>query len=139
MHIVSIGGGPAGLYSAILFRKAFPDARVRVLERNRADDTFGWGVVFSEETLSTFGEADRESYDAIRASFAYWDDIETYYGGACVTSTGHGFCGMSRKRLLQILQERARALGVEMEFQREVKSAEEVRRDADLVLAVDGV
>src|SRR6187455_1338000 len=101
MNIVSIGGGPAGLYSAILFRKAFPDARVRVLERNRADDTFGWGVVFSEETLS---------------SFAYWDDIETYYGGACITSTGHGFCGMSRKRLLQILQERARSLGVEMEF-----------------------
>ncbi len=139
MRIVSIGGGPAGLYSAILFKKAFPDAQIRVLERNRADDTFGWGVVFSEETLSHFGDADRESYDAIRAAFAYWDDIETYYGGTCVTSTGHGFCGMSRKRLLNILQERCRALGVGLEFQRDVKSAEDVRRDADLVLAVDGV
>jgi anthraniloyl-CoA monooxygenase len=75
MRIVSIGGGPAGLYSAILFKQAFPDARVRVLERNRADDTFGWGVVFSEETLSHFGDADRESYDAIRSAFTYWDDI----------------------------------------------------------------
>jgi len=139
MKIVSIGGGPAGLYSAILFKKAFPDAAVRVVERNRADDTFGWGVVFSEETLSHFGDADRESYEAIRGAFAYWDDIETYFGGACVTSTGHGFCGMSRKHLLDILQDRCRALGVEMEFQREIRRAEDVRKGADLVLAVDGV
>src|SRR6187399_1547253 len=138
MHIVSIGGGPSGLYFSILMKKAFPDARIRVLERNKADDTFGWGVVFSEETLSHFGEADRESYDAIRGAFAYWDDIETYFGGTCVTSTGHGFCGMSRKRLLNILQERCRVLGVELEFEREVKSAEEFRA-ADLVVACDGV
>jgi len=139
MHIVSIGGGPAGLYFSILMKKAFPDARIRVLERNKADDTFGWGVVFSEETLSHFGEADRESYDAIRGAFSYWDDIETHYGGTCVTSTGHGFCGMSRKRLLNILQDRCRALGVELTFEREVKSAEEFRRSADLVVACDGV
>ena len=88
MRIVSIGGGPAGLYFSILMKKAFPDASIRVLERNRPDDTFGWGVVFSAETLSHFGDADRESYDAIRAAFAYWDDIETFYGGKCVTSTG---------------------------------------------------
>jgi anthraniloyl-CoA monooxygenase len=139
MHIVSIGGGPAGLYFSILMKKAFPDARIRVLERNKADDTFGWGVVFSEETLSHFGDADRESYEAIRASFAYWDDIETYFGGTCVTSTGHGFCGMSRKQLLSILQDRCRALGVELTFEREVKSAEEFRTTADLVIACDGV
>jgi anthraniloyl-CoA monooxygenase len=139
MRIVSIGGGPAGLYFSILMKKAFPAASIRVLERNQPDDTFGWGVVFSAETLSHFGDADRESYDAIRAAFSYWDDIETFYGGKCVTSTGHGFCGMSRKRLLQILQERCRALGVTMDFQREIRSAEEVRGDADLVLAADGV
>jgi anthraniloyl-CoA monooxygenase len=139
MDIVSLGGGPAGLYFSILMKKAFPDARIRVFERNRADDTFGWGVVFSEETLSHFGEADRESYDAIRGAFAYWDDIETYYGGTCVTSTGHGFCGMSRRRLLEILQARCRSLGVELEFQREVASADEFRGAADLVVACDGV
>jgi anthraniloyl-CoA monooxygenase len=138
MDIVSIGGGPAGLYFSILMKKAFPDARLRVFERNKPDDTFGWGVVFSEETLSHFGDADRESYYAITKAFARWDDIETYYGGQCVTSTGHGFCGMSRKRLLEILQERCRTLGVELEFEREVKSAEEFRA-ADLVVACDGV
>ena len=139
MKIVSIGGGPAGLYFSILMKKSFPDVSIRVLERNRADDTFGWGVVFSVETLSGLGEADRESYESIRRQFSYWDDIETYFGGTCVTSTGHGFCGMSRKRLLHILQERARSLGVEIEYQREVRSAESVRGDADLVLAADGV
>src|SRR5690606_7397646 len=99
---------------------AFPDARIAVRERNRADDTFGWGVVFSKETLGHFGDADEETYEEIRRSFAYWDDIDTYVGDACVTSTGHGFCGMSRKRLLNILQRRAAGLGVELRFEDEV-------------------
>lgn len=138
MDMVSIGGGPAGLYFAILAKKAFPGARIRVLERNRADDAFGWGVVFSRETLDHFREADPESHAAITGAFVYWDDIETFYGGTSVVSTGHGFCGFSRKRLLQILQERAAGLGVELEFEREVGSVREFG-GADLVVAADGV
>jgi len=138
MRIVSIGGGPAGLYTAILMRKAFPDARITVHERNRPDDTFGWGVVFSAATLSHFRESDAESYDAITRQFIYWDDIETYYGDTCVRSTGHGFCGMSRQRLLTILQERCRELGVELIFESEVRRVEDVG-PADLILAADGI
>ncbi len=138
MNIVCIGGGPAGLYFAILMRKAFPDSRIRVLERNRSDDTFGWGVVFSDETLGAFEDADPESYAAITSSFKYWRDIETYHRGECVVSTGHGFAALSRKTLLLILQERCRELGVELEFEREVDSVAEFA-DADLIVASDGV
>jgi len=138
MKIVCIGGGPAGLYFAILMRKAFPDSEIRVVERNRADDTFGWGVVFSDETLGVFEEVDAESYAEITAAFKYWRDIETYHRGECVVSTGHGFAALSRKRLLLILQERCRELGVELEFEREVKSVAEFA-DADLIVAADGV
>jgi anthraniloyl-CoA monooxygenase len=138
MDVVSVGGGPAGLYFSILLAQAYPESRIRVLERNRADDTFGWGVVFSAETLSHFRDADAETYDAITSSFRYWDDIETYYGDSCVRSTGHGFCGMSRKRLLQIFHERCRQLGVELCFETEVSSLADVK-DADLVLAADGI
>jgi anthraniloyl-CoA monooxygenase len=138
MKIVSVGGGPGGLYFAILMKKAFPAADISVLERNQAGDTFGWGVVFSDETLGHFEQADPESYAEIRKQFAYWGDIETYFGGACVRSTGHGFCGLSRKRLLEIFHARCRELGVRLEFQREVKRFEEVA-GADLVLAADGL
>ena len=138
MRIVSIGGGPAGLYFGILMKKAFPEAEIVIHERNRSDDTFGWGVVFSAETLGHFRESDAESYDEITRQFIYWDDIETYYGDTCVRSTGHGFCGMSRKRLLQILQDRCRELGVELRFESEVRSLEDVG-PADLVLAADGI
>src|SRR6187401_375932 len=120
MRFVSIGGGPAGLWFAILARKAFPDAKVEVIERNKPDDTFGWGVVFSRETLGNLAASDPESYAKIEREFALWDDIETYYRGEKVVSTGHGFCGLSRKRLLQILQERARGLGAVLTFEREV-------------------
>ena len=91
MKIASIGGGPGGLFFGILMKKAFPDAEIDIYERNRADDTFGWGVVFSDETLGNIERADPESFAEIRAQFAYWDDIETYVGDTCVTSTGHGF------------------------------------------------
>ncbi|RKY21898.1 MAG: bifunctional salicylyl-CoA 5-hydroxylase/oxidoreductase [Planctomycetota bacterium] len=138
MDIVSVGGGPAGLYFSILMARAFPDARIRVMERNRPDDTFGWGVVFSAETLSHFRDADAPSYDAILAGFRYWDDIETHYGDTCVRSTGHGFCGMSRKHLLQIFHARCRELGVELCFEQEVTSLSDVA-GADLVLAADGL
>ena len=138
MNIVCIGGGPAGLYFSILIRKVLPDARVTLHERNRADDTFGWGVVFSDETLGNFEEADPETYRAIREEFVYWSDIETTFRGEMVRSTGHGFCGMARKRLLQILHERAAELGVELNFQSEV-DLEAVRAEADLVIACDGI
>jgi len=139
MNIVCVGGGPGGLYAAILFKKAFPDASIRVLERNRRDDTFGWGVVFSDETLGNFQAADPETYDAILAKFRYWTDIDTWYGGECVTSTGHGFCGMSRKNLLLLLQDRCAELGVEMEFECEIEDFDRLRGEADLLIAADGV
>ena len=138
MRIVSIGGGPAGLYFAILMKKASPEAEITIYERNRPDDTFGWGVVFSDETLSNFEEADPETYRAITREFAYWGDIETFYGDTCVRSTGHGFCGMARKKLLQLFHERCRELGVELRFEEDVDDLERFR-DADLVLAADGV
>jgi anthraniloyl-CoA monooxygenase len=137
MKIVSVGGGPAGLYFGILIKKAFPEVSVRVLERNRPDDTFGWGVVFSDETLGGFEAADPESYAEITASFRYWDSIETFYGGAKTVSTGHGFAAISRQKLLLILQERAREVGVEFEFETEVSDLDAL--DADFILAADGV
>jgi anthraniloyl-CoA monooxygenase len=138
MKINCLGGGPAGLYFGILMKKAFPHVDVRVIERNRPDDTFGWGVVFSDETLENFEAADAESYGEITARFKYWRDIETFFGGEKVVSSGHGFAALGRKELLLILQRRCRDLGVELEFEREIESLDEVR-DADLVLAADGV
>jgi len=138
MNIASLGGGPAGLYFSILMKKAFPDARIQVFERNKADDTFGWGVVFSDETLGHFEAADPETYREIRRQFRYWGDIETWYGDTCVRSTGHGFCGMSRKKLLQIFHDRCRELGVDLVFQHEVKDDAELGA-RDLILASDGI
>ena len=139
MNIASLGGGPAGLYFAILMKKAFPATRITVYERNRADDTFGWGVVFSDETLGNFEAADPESYREITQHFAYWGDIETYYRDSCVRSTGHGFCGLSRKKLLQIFHDRCRELGVELVFQREITDIDALAGEVDLLLAADGI
>ncbi len=138
MNIASLGGGPAGLYFAILMKKAFPSARIQVFERNKPDDTFGWGVVFSDETLSNFEEADPETYAEIRRQFVYWGDIETWYADTCVRSTGHGFCGMSRKALLHVFHARCRELGVELVFDREIKDEAELG-PRDLILAADGL
>ncbi len=138
MRIVSIGGGPAGLYFALLMKAADPAHDVTVVERNRPDDTFGFGVVFSDATLEGFAEADRDTYEAITRSFAHWDDIAIHYRGEVLTSTGHGFAGMSRQRLLDILQRRCADLGVRLLFQTEV-SDPDAHGDADLVLAADGV
>ena len=138
MKIVSIGGGPAGLYFAILMKKQDPSHDITIVERNKPDDTFGWGVVFSDETLGGFETADKPSHDRIRKEFAYWPDIDTFIHGQCIRSTGHGFAGMSRKRMLNILQERCSELGVKLQFQHEVKSVREFA-GADLILAADGV
>ncbi|WP_270937903.1 bifunctional salicylyl-CoA 5-hydroxylase/oxidoreductase [Falsiroseomonas oryzae] len=137
MRIAVIGGGPAGLYFAILMKRDLPAARITVVERNRADDTFGFGVVFSDATLDTFQAADEPSYRAITSSFAYWDDIEIHAKGSVHRIGGNGFCGCSRRTLLLLLQERARALGVELEFRRE--ATPEDFPDADLIVAADGI
>ena len=116
MKISVIGGGPAGLYFALLVKKARPACEIAVYERNRPDDTFGWGVVFSDETLSNFLDADRLTYERITEGFVHWDAIDVHYRGEVVRSGGHGFSGIARRRLLQILQERCRELGVVLEF-----------------------
>ena len=138
LQITIIGGGPGGLFAAILIAKAFPRARISLYERNRAGETFGWGVVFSDETLGNVEAADPESFAEIRAEFAYWADIETYVGDDLVRSTGHGFCGLGRKTLLEILDRRARALGVRLHYETEVRR-DALERESDLVIAADGL
>lgn len=137
LRIVCIGGGPAGLYFALLMKKQNPGHDVTVYERNQADSTFGWGVVFSDETLENFN-ADPESRREIDAALAHWDDIDVHFKGKCITSSGHGFSGIGRMKLLQILQARCRELGVKLEFGREIDTAEPFL-DADLVVAADGL
>ncbi|HUI59656.1 MAG TPA: bifunctional salicylyl-CoA 5-hydroxylase/oxidoreductase [Steroidobacteraceae bacterium] len=137
-RIVCLGGGPAGLYAAILLRKALPAARVEVYERNRPDDTFGWGVVFSDQTMGNFRSADPETHGAILDSFHHWDDIAIHFRGQRFVSSGHGFCGIGRKRLLNLLQQRARELGVHQEFQHQIDDTAAFA-DADLIIAADGV
>ncbi|MGR3463585.1 bifunctional salicylyl-CoA 5-hydroxylase/oxidoreductase [Limimaricola sp.] len=139
MRIACIGGGPAGLYFAISAKLRDPAHEIVVIERNRADDTFGWGVVLSDETLDNLAANDAVSAAAIRAHFAYWDDVAVVKDGTRITSTGHGFCGIGRKRLLLLLQERARELGVELRFEAEVGSAADYAADYDLVVAADGL
>jgi anthraniloyl-CoA monooxygenase len=138
VKIVCVGGGPAGLYFALLMKKADPAHDVTVVERNRPDDTFGFGVVFSDATLDNFAEADPETYEELVRAFAHWDDIDIHYQGQVITSSGHGFSGLSRQRLLDVLRARGEALGVRFEFQREVADVEPWA-DADLVLVADGV
>ena len=137
MRVVSIGGGPAGLFFAILLKKLDPRHEVEVYERNRLDDTFGFGVVFSDATEEALAHGDRETVSAMAAASHRWDDIEIHYRGSTLTSTGHGFSGLSRKALLKILADRCRALGVRLCFEREIADPEQVR-GADLVLAADG-
>ena len=139
MKILCLGGGPAGLYFAISMKLRDSRHDITVLERNRANDTFGWGVVLSDEALSRMQHNDPKSTDMIRNSFAYWDDIAVVRGPERMVSGGHGFAGIGRKAMLIILQERARELGVNLLFETEFKTAEEYRRDYDLVVACDGI
>src|SRR5262245_56586061 len=139
MKIHVVGGGPAGLYFAILMKKAWPQRCIIVFERNRPDDTFGFGVVFSDQTLDTFESYDRESYRAIIGHFAYWDDIEIHFRGTTHRIGGNGFCGCSRTDLLKILGRRARSLGIEIKYQSEVSPTDPKIRGADLVVVADGI
>jgi anthraniloyl-CoA monooxygenase len=138
MKIVCVGGGPAGLYFAILMKKAAPDTEITVYERNRPFDTFGWGVVFSDQTLENLKDGDQISQQRIIDSFAHWDDIDIHFKGRTITSGGHGFCGIERKHLLNILQERAQELGVTLAFETEIGDLSRFA-DADLIIASDGL
>ncbi len=139
MRIACLGGGPAGLYFAISTKLRQPDAEVVVFERNRADDTFGWGVVLSDETLTNLQANDPASAATIRDHFAYWDDIAVHHRGQKMLSTGHGFCGIGRKRMLLILHERAKELGVDLRFETEAGAASGYMDDYDVVVACDGL
>ncbi len=137
--VLVTGGGPAGLYFSISLKLRDPSCDITVVERNNADDTFGWGVVLSAETLENLRANDVESAAAIRQNFAWWDDLAVHVKGRKMVSTGHGFCGIGRKKLLLILQHRAAALGVNLYFKTEAQSTTESANDYDLVVAADGL
>ncbi len=138
MRVHVIGGGPGGLFSAILLKRANPAHEVVVYERNRANDPFGFGVVFSDATGHALASADPPTFTAMERRFAHWDDIDVHYDGHVITSTGHGFSGLSRRALLEILTERATELGVDIRFGCDVEDPASLA-DADLVIAADGV
>ncbi|MCO5733850.1 bifunctional salicylyl-CoA 5-hydroxylase/oxidoreductase [Rhizobium sp. SSA_523] len=138
MRIVCIGGGPAGLYFALLMKKRHPAHEIRVIERNRPYDTFGWGVVFSDQTMQSMRIWDAESAAEIEDAFNHWDDIEVLFKGTRQRTSGHGFVGIGRKKLLNILQRRCEALGVELVFETEAAGDQDYP-EADLIIAADGV
>ena len=141
MRIVCLGGGPAGLYFAVLMKLQNPAHVVTVVERNRPFDTFGWGVVLSDQTLGNLRVADPVSAQLIGDAFNHWDDVEMFFKGRSVRSGGHGFCGIGRKKLLNILQERCIALGVDLVFEADVQDdqATAAQYNADLLIACDGL
>src|SRR5258708_1017036 len=138
MKIACVGGGPAGLYFAISMKLRDPGHDIEVFERNAPGVTFGWGVVFSDQTVENLTANDLKSAQIIAAEFAHWDDVDVHLRGECVTSGGHGFIGIGRKRLLEILQTRARGLGVTLHFDAECDPADPKWRGYDLVIASDG-
>lgn len=138
MKIVCIGGGPAGLYFALLMKRLYPAHDITVVERNRPYDTFGWGVVFSDATLDNMTQWDPETAAEVRQAFNHWDDIELHVKDEVIRSGGHGFVGIGRKKLLNILQARCEQLGVKLVFEADVASDEEFP-DADLIIASDGI
>ena len=141
MKITVIGGGPGGLYTALLTKKARPDWEIEVYERNRADDTFGFGVVFSDETLDEFLNRDLPVFERMRGQFAYWDDVAIHFKGQEMRVAGNGFCGTSRHTLLRILQDRCMELGVDLHFEQDLKPEEIATRFAssDVIVASDGI
>jgi len=139
MKINIIGGGPAGLYFAILMRKADPAHQIHIFERNGADDTFGWGVVFSGKTLANLRAADEESHAAITKDFEAWDNVDVAHRNSKISIHGNSFSGIARLRLLNILQERALELGVEINFHTEITDFDALKQTCDLLVGADGV
>ena len=141
MNILCIGGGPAGLYFATLMKQKNPAHQITVVERNRPYDTFGWGVVLSDQTLENLRVADAFTAQQIGAAFNHWDDIEVFFKGRSMRSGGHGFCGIGRKHLLNILQARCESLGVQLVFETDVSDDQSLalHYQADLVIASDGL
>jgi len=139
VSVAVVGGGPGGLYFAALAKRLGPDTEITVWERNAADDTFGFGVVFSDETLGGIEHADPWVYQQMEREFARWDDIDVHFRDQVITSGGHGFAAMSRKRLLQILQQRCRELGVDVRFSTPAPDIDSLKAEYDLVVAADGL
>lgn len=139
MKITIIGGGPAGLYFALLMKRRAPAHDVTIYERGGANDTFGWGVVFSDKTLSYLQEADAETHDEITKNFATWDNVDVVHRDERVTIRGNRFTGIRRLRLLNILQERCRELGVALRFNTEINDFDSLSADSDLIVGADGV
>ena len=139
MQVACLGGGPAGLYFAISMMRRDPSHQITVYERNRPGDTFGWGVVLSDQTLENMTANDPEGARAIEASLAHWDDIDVFFREERVRSSGHGFSGIGRKRLLQVLQDRALELGVRIEFETDIGPDDPRLTGADLIIAADGL
>lgn len=138
MKITVIGGGPGGLYFSILTKKAMPHWEINVYERNKPEDSFGFGVVFSDETLGEFLKRDMQSYELIRSKFAYWDDIIVARDGQEVSIAGNGFCGCSRKTLLKLLHQRCEEEGVKLHFEQNVDDLSQFK-DSDIIVAADGI
>lgn len=139
MKINITGGGPAGLYFALLMKKANPAHEVTVFERNAPNDTFGWGVVFSDKTLSYLKETDEQTYQEITGKFATWDNVDVVHRDQKVTIRGNKFSGIARIELLNILHERCRELGVDLQFRTEVSNLEQLAAESDLLVGADGV
>ena len=139
MRITIIGGGPAGLYFAILMKKKDAGHRITIYERNGPDDTFGWGVVFSGKTLANLRAADAESHAEITREFEAWDNVDVVQGTEKISIHGNSFSGIARLRLLKILQRRAEELGVEVNYRTEIQDLETLRNDCDLFVGADGV
>lgn len=139
LKIMIVGGGPAGLYLALLLKKADSRHAITIYERNKPNDTFGFGVVFSDETLSQFLAEDADTHQAIKDHFAYWNEIDVVYGDETIRSGGHGFCGLARQTLLDILQQRCRESGVALHFETEITDFEKLRRECDLLVGADGI
>jgi anthraniloyl-CoA monooxygenase len=139
MKIACIGGGPAGLYFAISMKLRQPDAEITVFERNKADDTFGWGVVLSDDALDNLQVNDAVSAAIIRENFAYWDDIAVVHDGVRTVSGGHGFAGIGRMKMLLILQNRAQELGIILQYETNIDSFDDLKSSHDLVVACDGI
>ena len=139
MKISIIGGGPAGLYFAILMKRADPSHQIQIYERNGPDDTFGWGVVFSGKTLANLRAADEESHAEITRQFEAWDNVDVVHRDTKISIHGNSFSGIARLQLLKILQRRAEQLGVGIDFRTEIHDVDRLRADCDLLVAADGV